>query len=64
MYMQLRLKKLINNVPLHYIGRRPYSSPAEGSSSRHKINQDTLIEQAFNLKCEKEMHDIICLTNL
>jgi 2-oxoglutarate dehydrogenase E1 component len=63
-YMQPRLKKLLNNVPVHYIGRRPYSSPAEGSLSRHKINQGTLVEQAFKLKCEREMHDILCLTNL
>ncbi len=63
-YMQPLLKKLVINVPLRYIGRRPYSSPAEGSLSRHKINQGTLIEQAFKLKCEQEMHDIVCLTNL
>jgi 2-oxoglutarate dehydrogenase E1 component len=63
-YMQPRLKKLLKNVPVHYIGRRPYSSPAEGSSSRHKINQSTLVEQAFKLKCEGEIYDILCLRNL
>jgi len=63
-YMRPGLKTLVNDVPLQFIGRRPYSSPAEGSISRHKINQGTLIEQAFKLECEREMHDILCLTNL
>jgi 2-oxoglutarate dehydrogenase E1 component len=64
-YMWPRLRGLLNDkLSLHYIGRRTYSSPAEGSPSRHNINQNTLIEQAFNLKCKKEVHDIICLINI
>jgi len=59
------LKKLLNKgLSLSYIGRRSYSSTAEGSTSRHKINQDTLIEQAFNLKPENQLYDIVYLKNL
>jgi 2-oxoglutarate dehydrogenase E1 component len=35
--------------PLLYIGRPPGSSPAEGSASWHKVNQDALIERAYGL---------------
>jgi len=64
-YMHPKLRKILTKgLSLSYIGRRSYSSPAEGSASRHKINQDTLIEQAFNLKCENRMHDIVCLRNI
>jgi 2-oxoglutarate dehydrogenase E1 component len=37
-------------VPLHYIGRRRYASPAEGSMSYHKINQDRIVASAFDLE--------------
>lgn len=50
-YMMYNLRRIVNNrVPLHYIGRKRNSSPAEGSLSMHKVNQETLIEQAFNIK--------------
>jgi 2-oxoglutarate dehydrogenase E1 component len=35
--------------PLHYLGRPPSSSPAEGSASWYAINQQALVEQAYNL---------------
>jgi 2-oxoglutarate dehydrogenase E1 component len=68
MYMWPRLRKLFGrHLPLHYIGRRAHSSPAEGSSSHHKINQDALIKQAYHLKSDipnlKET-DIIWLKNI
>jgi 2-oxoglutarate dehydrogenase E1 component len=47
-YIAPRLKKLSGGLPIHYIGRRALSSPAEGSSSHHKVNQDALIEQAYS----------------
>jgi 2-oxoglutarate dehydrogenase E1 component len=68
MYMWPRLRKLLGgHLPVHYIGRRAHSSPAEGSSSHHKINQDALIKQAYNFKSDipnlKET-DIIWLKNI
>ena len=60
-YIYPRLINIIDRKsPLYYIGRSAYSSPAEGSLSRHKVNQQTLITQAFNLKPKKEVNDIIC----
>ncbi len=35
--------------PLRYIGRARSSSPSEGSSAWHQLNQKALIEQAFDL---------------
>jgi len=68
MFMWMRLRGLLSSrLPLNYIGRRAHSSPAEGSSSHHKINQDALIKQAYNLKSDipnlKET-DIIWLKNI
>ncbi len=48
MFMFPFLRKIINKrVPLHYMGRRRNSSPAEGSLSMHKVHQEALIRQAF-----------------
>jgi len=33
--------------PLRYLGRPRASSPAEGSTNWHVVNQNALIEQAF-----------------
>jgi 2-oxoglutarate dehydrogenase E1 component len=52
-FVQPRLEELIaGRWPLHYLGRFRNSSPAEGSSAWHKINQETLIEQAYNLETD------------
>ncbi|MGH7901774.1 MAG: 2-oxoglutarate dehydrogenase E1 component, partial [Thermodesulfobacteriota bacterium] len=60
-YIHPRLKNIIDRkFPLYYMGRSAYSSPAEGSLSRHRVNQETLINQAFNPKPKKEINDIIC----
>ncbi|MCC7161789.1 MAG: 2-oxoglutarate dehydrogenase E1 component [Anaerolineae bacterium] len=47
-YIQPRLAELVaGRVPLRYIGRPSNSSPAEGSTAWHNINQKQLIERAF-----------------
>jgi 2-oxoglutarate dehydrogenase E1 component len=47
-YVQPRLLELIGDRwPLHYVGRPRRSSPAEGSSAWHMINQTAIIEQAY-----------------
>jgi 2-oxoglutarate dehydrogenase E1 component len=38
---------LEHRLPLRYVGRPDRSSPAEGSSAWHAVNQKTLIEEAF-----------------
>lgn len=43
-----RLRQLTGDqIPLHYVGRPESSSPAEGSSTSYRANQQALIEQAF-----------------
>jgi 2-oxoglutarate dehydrogenase E1 component len=48
-FVRPRLEELIGNrCPLRYIGRARNSSPSEGSSAWHQLNQKALIEQAFD----------------
>ena len=48
-YIQAELNELIEGRwPLHYLGRPRSSSPAEGSSAWHALNQQAIIEQAFD----------------
>ncbi len=50
-FVRLQLARLIDGrCPLHYIGRPRSSSPAEGSSAWHALNQDLIIRQAFDMK--------------
>lgn len=47
-FLRPRLQDLIGTkVPLLYIGRARNSSPAEGSSARHTLRQNSLIQKAF-----------------
>ena len=46
-------------LPLHYVGRPESSSPAEGSSTLYRINQETLIEQAFEFEKQTETRSVI-----
>jgi len=50
-FVRLQLARLIDGrCPLHYVGRPRSSSPAEGSSARHALNQQMIIRQAFEMK--------------
>jgi len=40
---------LADRAPLRYIGRTRSSSPSEGSSAWHQLNQKVLVEQAYDL---------------
>jgi 2-oxoglutarate dehydrogenase E1 component len=54
-YLRLRLRQLTEDrYPLHYVGRPESSSPAEGSSTLYRANQQALIEQAF--KFDEQAH--------
>ena len=49
-FMRPLLEELIGErAPLRYIGRIRSSSPSEGSSAWHQLNQKVLVEQAFDL---------------
>ena len=48
-FMGYRLKKMVGmGIPVNYVGRRRSSSPAEGSSTAHNVNQSMIIDYAFN----------------
>jgi 2-oxoglutarate dehydrogenase E1 component len=50
-FMRPLLEELIGErAPLRYIGRTRSSSPSEGSSAWHQLNQKVLVEQAFDLE--------------
>ena len=55
------LEQLIDKRwPLRYIGRVRNSSPSEGSSSWHAVNQRAIVEQAFDGKAEtKELDRVL-----
>ncbi|QPC81380.1 2-oxoglutarate dehydrogenase E1 component [Phototrophicus methaneseepsis] len=46
-YMSYRLSKMIQDKPVHYMGRRRSPSPAEGSKTVWQYNQNTIIEYTF-----------------
>jgi 2-oxoglutarate dehydrogenase E1 component len=49
-FMRPLLEELLGDrAPLRYIGRVRSSSPSEGSSTWHQLNQKVLVEQAFDL---------------
>lgn len=59
-YLRPLLTELIEGRwPLHYVGRRANSSPAEGSAAWHAIRQDAIIQQAFNLESQIVEKDVI-----
>ena len=54
-YLRPRLRQLTEDrLPIHYVGRPESSSPAEGSSTAYRTNQQALIEQAF--KFDEQAH--------
>jgi len=61
MYLWPRFKQLFEGkkVLLQYLGRKPNSSPSEGSSSWHKVIQEAIIRETFNLKVKKDIKGIL-----
>jgi 2-oxoglutarate dehydrogenase E1 component len=54
-YLRPRLRHLTDEqLPIHYVGRPESSSPAEGSSTLYRANQQALIVQAF--KFDEQAH--------
>jgi len=59
-YLRPRLRELLGDKQsLHYVGRPESSSPAEGSTTLYRINQQALIEQAFNFEKQTRMRSVI-----
>jgi 2-oxoglutarate dehydrogenase E1 component len=59
-YLRPRLRELVGDkLSLHYVGRPESSSPAEGSSTLYRINQQALIEQAFNFEAQSRIKSVV-----
>ena len=59
-YLRPRLRELLSDkASLHYVGRPESSSPAEGSSTLYRINQQALIEQAFRFEEQTRIKSVV-----
>jgi len=60
-FLRPRLRQTIaqDGLSLHYVGRPESSSPAEGSSTLYRVNQQALIEQAFEFEKQTETRSVI-----
>jgi 2-oxoglutarate dehydrogenase E1 component len=59
-YLRPHLRELTEGrLPLHYVGRPESSSPAEGSSTLYRINQQSLIEQAFEFEKNAQTSSVV-----
>ena len=58
--MRPLLEELIGDrCPLRYIGRVRNSSPSEGSSAWHQLNQKALVERAFDLESHASVPSLV-----
>jgi len=59
-YVRPLLRQLVGERwTLHYVGRPESSSPAEGSTTRYRINQQSLIEQAFDFEKQTQTTSVV-----
>ena len=59
-FMRPLLEELIGDrCPLRYIGRVRNSSPSEGSSAWHQLNQKALVERAFDLESHASVPSLV-----
>ena len=59
-YFRPILRQVVDGrLTLHYVGRPESSSPAEGSSTLYRINQQSLIEQAFDFDKQAQTTSVV-----
>jgi 2-oxoglutarate dehydrogenase E1 component len=59
-FIHPRLRQLLApHIPLYYVGRPESSSPAEGSSTLYRINQQALIHQALKVEEQANNQSVI-----
>lgn len=59
-YLRPHLRLLLEErLTLHYVGRPESSSPSEGSSTLYRINQASLIEQAFDFDKQAQTSSVV-----
>ena len=64
-YLRPLLSELVRNRwRLRYIGRSRSSSPAEGSSARHALNQEAIVQQAFSARLAEREEDMVLVEHV
>jgi 2-oxoglutarate dehydrogenase E1 component len=59
-YVRPHLRQIVEDrLTLHYVGRPESSSPAEGSTTVYRINQQSLIEQAFDFEKQARTTSVV-----
>jgi 2-oxoglutarate dehydrogenase E1 component len=59
-YLRPHLRLLLEDrLTLHYVGRPESSSPAEGSTTLYRLNQQSLIEQAFDFDRQAQTTSVV-----
>jgi 2-oxoglutarate dehydrogenase E1 component len=59
-FMRRRLTRMLDGrLPVNYIGRPRSSSPAEGSSAWHALNQAMIVKQAYDLSESRAEESIL-----
>jgi 2-oxoglutarate dehydrogenase E1 component len=59
-YIHPRLKQILGDrLPLYYVGRPEGSSPAEGSSTLYRLNQQILIDHVFKVEVPTPIQSVI-----
>ena len=59
-YVRPHLRQIVEDrLTLHYVGRPESSSPAEGSTTLYRINQQSLIEQAFDFDKQAQTTSVV-----
>lgn len=59
-YLRPLLRELTEGeLPVHYVGRPESSSPSEGSTTLYRINQQSLIEQAFAFEKQLQTSSVV-----
>jgi len=64
-FVRPMLSELVRNRwRLRYIGRSRSSSPAEGSSARHALNQEAIVQKAFSIRLAEREEDMVLVENV
>ncbi|HMB25179.1 MAG TPA: hypothetical protein VKP08_20190, partial [Anaerolineales bacterium] len=59
-YVRPLLRQLVEDkFTLHYVGRPESSSPAEGSTTLYRLNQQSLVEQAFDFDRQAQTSSVV-----
>ncbi len=59
-YLRPYLRHVVEDrFTLHYVGRPESSSPAEGSTTLYRINQQSLVEQAFDFDKQAQTSSVV-----